>query len=219
MFVRPSRAWPALRASLIGLVLLSQAIDAFPLPIFQASQLKQPVGRQELKRWQGLLSSMGISMSTEALSESVLSVSDRARALEATVQAPLNPLRPLLGIDQSWSMFAFVDPDPGGLVIDLQTADGSWEAVYPSPSRGARLARQLRYRRLRAVYDAAGDRARPGKLYTRFASWAAGALFAAEPDAMRVRLRMRYQPVRLPWEDAASVRFTNEILVSRGAPP
>lgn len=210
------RSWRAsLRVILITMVLFSQAVDALPLPIFSERQLAHAVGQQELQRWQRWLAQMGVERSTAQLASAALTLSDRARTVESTLQAPLDPLRPVLGIDQNWTMFAFVDPRPGGLLVDMQTTDGTWVSIYPETTAGHALARQLRYRRLRAVYDAAGDRRRPGALYDRFAQWTARRVFALEEEATVVRLRMRHQMITLPWQSPKPASLSNERRISR----
>lgn len=198
---RPS--WAAVRALLIAAVLLSQGLEALPMPTLRESHLKRGVGKQELARWHGLLQRAGVSITQDELADIGLSIGDSASTLKRRLREPVDPLRRILGFDQQWVMFAIVTPFPGRLVVDRRPEHTkAWLPVFRAPHDGeGALARQLRYRRMRAVYDVSGDRPHPGKLYERFSRWAAREVFDAYPDTDQVRVRFLRMTVRLPWEE------------------
>ncbi|MFT4979658.1 MAG: hypothetical protein ACI8S6_005570 [Myxococcota bacterium] len=212
---RPS--WAAVRALLITAVLLSQTLEAMPMPTLRESHLRRGVGQQELARWHGLLQRAGLDVTEDELADFGLSLGERASTLKRRLREPADPLRQLLGFEQDWGMFAIVTPFPGRLLIERREADGAWQPVFRAPGEGeGALARKLRYRRMRAVYDSAGDRPHPGKLYDRFSAWAAAEVFDAHPDTEAVRVQLLRMTVRLPWEvPSPEEPPENERLVTR----
>ena len=185
------RPWPAVRALLIAVVLAWQWMDALPLPELSKSDLRYSIAQDELRRWSGLLTDMGVEMTPAHLAEIGLRMGKRATAFRRATMSPFRPLTRLTGIGQSWGLFAYPDPHAGRLVILTRTGSEEWQPRYQAPDPGTdRLSRRMRYRRVRGIYDDNGDRPRPGKLYDRFVDWVAWQIFEEDPtiDAVMVRL-------------------------------
>ena len=85
------------------------------------------------------------------------------------------------------------------MVIEATRGGNAWFPLYRDPhSDGSRLARTVRYRRVRGVWDDSGDRPKPGKIYSRFVTWLAARVFADHPDIQAVRVRLDQVTVRVP---------------------
>jgi hypothetical protein len=65
------------------------------------------------------------------------------------------------------------------------------------------LAGPLAGRRLRGVWDEAGDRARPWPSWPRLAGWIADRAFAADPALVEVEVRVDHERLHLPGGPAA----------------
>ena len=203
------RAWPAVRAALISGLILVECADAMPLPELRPGHLKNPIAQDEIRRWTQVLQALGVETDEAAVTAQGLAVGERAQAFRLWFVAPFKPLRELTGTGQSWGLFAYPDPHAGRLVVEYRTAAGveageaGWQLRFRAPAgagRWDRLSQKLRYRRVRGVYDDAGDLPRPRPLYERFVDWTAREVFLVEPDAVEVRVRIDLVEVRLPGE-------------------
>ena len=214
----PSRAWAVTRAALITVVIGVEWLDALPLPTLQKSHLRHPVAQAELERWTSVLNGAGIPISKEALTEHGLTVGAASVAFRRASMAPFRPIKSRTMTGQSWGLFAYPDPFAGQLIVEVDDGscddvgellpgegsagcDGEWRPLWAAPGQDrSLLSRQLRYRRVRGVYDDAGDLVTPRRIYSRFADWVARAVFAAEPAVDKVRLRIDLIEIRLPGE-------------------
>lgn len=191
--------WAYLRAGLIALVLLAQWADAMPLPELKKRDLDNPIAQDELKRWQGVLASVGVELTTEELAEGGLEVGAAMRKGRRAVLAPWAPFRRITGTGQGWGLFAYPDPYAGRLVVAERVQDAGWETFYTAPqTEGGLLTQQLRYRRIRGIWDDAGDRVRPREVYDRFATWIARRRFEERADIELVEVRLDLHRVRRP---------------------
>ncbi len=178
-----------LRAAAIGLVLLAQALDATPLPELRESHLRNPVAWDEIERWSGLLTDAGLPTSPEELLQFGLGLGEGSRAFRKHLLRPWWPFRRLTGTGQSWGLFAYPDPYAGRLTVNGRAAGGEWFELYRAPTgRGDRLEAQLEYRRVRGVYDDAGDRPKPRKVQSRLNAWIAAEVFAHDPELDEVEI-------------------------------
>lgn len=103
---------------------------------------------------------------------------------------PWYPFRRETGTGQSWGLFAFPEPHAGRLVVSGRAEGGAWEELFAAPEGDGLLADQLRFRRVRGVYDDAGDRPKTGVMWARFSRWVAGTVFAERPDLDEVEVRV-----------------------------
>ncbi len=194
-------AWPLLRGLLILFVIVVHGLDALPLPELREQHLRTKVAQEELRRWTSLLQGVGLDVSQEEIAAFSLSVGGGAIRFRKAVMGPFRPVKRWTGTGQSWGLFAFPDPYPGRLVLSGRPADGEWVEVYRAPAEGdGWLLDQLLYRRVRGVWDDAGDRSKPGTVFNRFADWAAGRLFEDHPEWSEVSIRVDRLHVLLPDE-------------------
>jgi len=196
--------WPNIRAAIITLVLLCCMAEAMPLPTLKKRHMNRTVAQDEAQRWVDILASVGVETDRKTLVAEVLRVSRKTgKARNQAIKAWRKFERPL-GMGQRWALFTFTDPYPGRMVIEGMGADGAWGELYRAPARGEPdLVDLLNYRRMRGLWDDAGDRPYPGKLFGRWVTWLGGRIFSMYPDvdAMRIRFdRVEVSPPtkRLP---------------------
>ncbi len=195
----PARAWPAIRAGLITVVLAAQVLDAVPLPELRPRHLQEPVARAEIARWTKLFNELGASVTEEEVTAHALAVGGVAGRFRAAFLKPWAPLRRWTGTGQSWGLFAYPYPDAGRLVVEGLSAERERVVLYQAPGEGEPwLVRRLEYRRVRGVYDDAGDRARPRAVYRSLARWVAREVFARHPELDTVEVRLDLVWATLP---------------------
>lgn len=182
--------WPVVRATLITVVLFLQLLDAIPLPELRPQHLKHPIAKAEVKRWSGLLSRAGVSVSEEELTAVGLSVGQASGHFRSAVLAPWRPFRTFTGTGQAWGLFAFPETAAGRLVIEKLAGEERTVLFRAPDAMDPRLNDLLHYRRVRGIYDDAGDRPKPRVLYERFAAWLADEVMRAHPDATAVEIRL-----------------------------
>lgn len=199
------RTWPAIRAALISIVLLGQWIDALPLPELRKKDLQYPVAQDEIQRWTGVLNSLGMTLSEEEAVEGALKVGRIAIKFRQVTMAPIRPLKRVTGTGQSWGLFAYPDPYAGRLVVDVRADKEEWVTRFSAPGTlgGDRLSQQLRYRRVRGIYDDLGDRPKPSSMYNRFADWVAWQIFTENPEITAVQVRLDLMRIIPPGEGVA----------------
>jgi hypothetical protein len=182
--------WPKVRGTLIALILLCCVVEAVPIPALRERHLNRSLAREEADRWVGVLEGLGVHMSSDELLGQVLTVSKEARAARAVVLGPWRAFSRQFKLAQAWGLFAFTDPHPGRLVLEGRAKGGEWTLLFKAPSTGdERLGRVLFNRRMRGVWDDAGDRPKPGRLYDRWVTWVAKDVFEHRPDVDVVRVR------------------------------
>jgi len=178
------------RAGLISIVLFAQLADALPLPTLSKRDLRHPVAQQEVKRWTRRLNDWGVEITRAEVIERGLAMGNGANGFRKAVLRPWYPLRRVTGTGQSWGLFAFPEPHAGRLVVRGRAVDGDWETLFSAPDGDGRLGERLRFRRVRGIYDDAGDRPKPGTLWRRFSRWVATEVFAERPDLDEVEVRI-----------------------------
>ena len=165
--------WPHVRAALLGLVVVFHGTLAAPLPHkVHPHELRDPVAREEVRRWTQRLATLGYVTDPTTLGERVVQVTG---IISEAHRAPTRPLRPLLrwtGMGQGWALFANPDTHPSRLRIEGLGADGNRRVLFQNgDAEHAWLGAHLVHRRLRPIYDAASVRRRPNGAYKRLASW------------------------------------------------
>ena len=199
------RIWPVIRAVLISIVLLGQWIDALPLPELRKKDLQYPVAQDEIQRWTGVLNSLGMELTEEEVVAGALEVGRIAIKFRQITMAPIRPLKRVTGTGQSWGLFAYPDPYAGRLVVEVRQGKGEWVRRFSAPGvlAGERLSQQLRYRRVRGIYDDLGDRPKPSTMYNRFADWVAWQVFTDSPEITAVQIRLDLMYIVPPGEGEA----------------
>jgi len=197
-------SWPALRAVLITLVLFFTGVEALPLPMLSKRHMNRAMAKEEVDRWVEILGAAGIDTTRAELVQSTIATSRRSVAFRRRLTAPFREVEKIFGGGQAWGLFTFADPYPGRLVIEATRGGNAWFPLYRDPiSDGSRLARTVRHRRIRGVWDDAGDRPHPGKIYNRFVTWLARRIFTDHPDIEEIRVRLDEVTVRTPSQPKA----------------
>ena len=182
--------WPRVRGTLIALILLCCVVEAVPIPALRERHLNRSLAREEADRWVGIFEGFGVHTTSDEILGQVLTVSKEARAARATVLGPWRAFSRQLKLAQAWGLFAYTDSHPGRLVLEGRAKGGDWTLLFKAPSTGdERLGRVLFNRRMRGVWDDAGDRPKPGRLYDRWVTWVAKDVFEHLPDVDVVRVR------------------------------
>lgn len=199
-----SPRWPAIRAALLTLVLFFASVEALPLPMLSKRHMRRDMAKEEVGRWVEILDGLGIQISAKQLVEHTVSLSQQAVSVRRQIIRPYRSLERPFGAGQAWGLFTFADPYPGRLVIEATRGGNAWFPLYRAPvDDGSVLARTVQHRRVRGVWDDAGDRPKPGKIYGRFVTWVSQRIFAAHPDVIEVRVRLDQVTVRTPSQPKA----------------
>jgi hypothetical protein len=179
----PSRV-ATLRAAVLTAVLAVHCVAAAPLPqVVTPRELEGPVAREEVARWASRLTALGYTIDAEQLGERVVSVSGAIGRAHRALLAPYRPVFRYTGTGQGWALFANPDIWPSRLEVRVRRSErGAWELLYrrldpAHPFQDPVIA----YRRVRGVYEAAGDGRRPRAPYRVFAAWYAERILREDP--------------------------------------
>jgi hypothetical protein len=190
-----------LRAALLFLALLGNAIYALPLPsAVSRTEVEKEGFQSDIDLWEGWLGAAGIPVTHDDLEAFVVSATARLGSLHKTLKKPFAPLFRLVGANQAWALFASATTKPDRLVVEIERAPGSgWVPIERrlDPCCTWRDA-QLRYRRIRGVWDGQQDAMRPG--YKGLTKWIAREALLDHPDALRVRVWLEQTESVYPWE-------------------
>jgi len=182
--------WPNVRAALITLVLFFCVAEAMPLPTLKKRHMNRTVAQDEADRWVDILGGVGVDMDRQTLVKKVLQVSRKTGKFHNQLIRPWKKFERPLGMGQRWALFTFTDPNPGRMVIEGRGSGGDWFELYRAPMGGEpELAKLLHYRKVRGIWDDAGDRPYPGKLFDRWVTWVGGRIFEMYPNVDVIRLR------------------------------
>jgi len=200
--------WPSIRAVLITLVLFFCVVEAAPLPTLKKRHLNRQIAQDETDRWVSILGAFGVEVPREVLIQKVLKASRKSGKLQKRLIRPWRKFERPLGLSQRWGLFTFTDSYPGRLVIEARRGDDGWSELYRAPhDDGSVLVDLLHYRRVRGIWDDAGDRPYPGKLYNRWVTWLGGRIFELYPQVDAIRLRFDRVDIQPP---TARNRHTTE---------
>ena len=205
-----------IRAALIGVVLISQAILAIPaIQPVTAETLRSPGGRAEMRMWHSFLSKAGLSWTEDEFVEHLDTVTTGAHAMRSAVVKPLHPLGHWLGVHQSWGLFAAPGTYPTRLEVEVHEPGGGWRHVYRRlDSEYDEMAAHFAYRRVRGLHDA--GQKKPSRPFQAFSNWVAAEMFAAHPDANRVSVKLVRLHITLPGEPKDPKEVTRvQVVVER----
>ncbi len=180
--------WHDVRAGILLLVVGVNGVVALPLARkANRADLDRPGARDEIARWSGLLSTVGIDASHEQLANLSYQWANLGVTVRGALTSPFKPLYHVTGTGQNWALFTYPDRWPARLVIEAKRGE-EWVRLYASldPDHTFREEAMV-YRRTRGVYD--GQSEKPGKTWDRFCSWAAAEVFAAYPEVNEVRVK------------------------------
>jgi hypothetical protein len=198
-----------LRALLVALVLVVQAIMALPTPDPITDRLaKDPAARQQIADWTRAIHAAGIDWSEDEVLARARAVTGALRSTQRALLVPFRPAIRILGLDPEWALFAFPQTHPYQVeVAGRSSAGGPWTVLY-LPHRAGFLADQLEYRRVRGVL--LPRRGRPPS-WDGVVDWIAEETFRRRPEIVEVRVRAIRTRTALPGEELTerpSYRFT-----------
>jgi hypothetical protein len=186
-----------LRAALILVALLANAVYALPVAKMKAEDLEDPTFRAGdiglWYRWVGA----PLGVEEERFGGWIRGYLWAQRNLVLGLRWPVKPLFGALHISQQWGLFAVVTEAPDRLVIEVRR-DGEWETLYRRLDGELDWHDpQLKYRRVRGVWD--GVKEEPKGTYKRLTKWLARVIFEEQPDVDRVRVLLEKEHKQLPW--------------------
>ncbi len=188
-----------LRAALIVVVLFFWVMEALPLPMLSRRHMKRDMAKEEVQHWVEILGDLGIETTSAEVVNRTIALSKRSLDVRREIIRPFRKVERVFGMGQAWGLFTYADPYPGRLVIEGSNGGNAWFPLYRDPvTDGSRLARTVRHRRVRGLWDDSGDRPSPGKLYNRFVTWLAKRTFEDHPDLEEFRVRLDLVTVRTP---------------------
>ena len=193
--------WRDLRAALITVVLLCNALLALPSPgNVTEEKLANEVARDEIRLWQRVLAQVGIERSEDQIAQLATTWGPRVHEVRQALVAPLKPFTHHLKLNQRWALFTYPDTWPHYLVVEAKGGPGPWELVHRTHDREHDfLDEKLRYRRLRGYWSALPRK--HSSRWKRFSRWLADQVFDAHPDYQIVRVRFERVQTTPPYSD------------------
>ncbi len=186
-----------IRGLMLAAVCTVMLLFALPTPPqLDAHRLSLPQSQAEIARWSPVLRSVGLS--PDDVIEQIGPGIEVWSGAVTTLRRPFKPVLQLMGIGQSWALFAQGDEFPTRLSIAV-VRNGSEEVVYQRlDSFLDWKADLLGYRRVRGVYDQVARSPSPAQ--RALASALAMEAWIAWPDAGAMVFRLRQNHVTLPGE-------------------
>jgi hypothetical protein len=162
--------------------------------------VKKEGHQEDIDRWERWLTGAGIAVTHEQLEQFVIDSTKMLGGLHKALKKPWKPLFDLVGANQAWALFASASTRPDRLVVEIERERGTgWIPIERrlDPCCTWRDD-QLRYRRIRGVWDGQQDNMRAG--YKGLTKWIARQAFLEHPDALRMRVYLEQTESTYPWE-------------------
>lgn len=188
-----------LRAAIIAVVLLANAIQAIPYARMDEENLDDPTYRQgDIESWYERLDPL-IPVGREQFAQLVRRGFWAAHETVRMLRWPTDWFFRNVHVGQQWGLFAIVTETPDSLVIEVRR-DKEWETLYRRLDGDHDWHdAQLKYRRIRGVWD--GVKEEPKGTYKRLTVWLARVIFREQADVDRVRVVLERSVETLPWEE------------------
>lgn len=188
------RWWPHVRATLIALAIALGLVDGCPGPRNGAEQ----------------------RIAEQRLGPGLAGVVSRLERTRARVLRPLRPATDLFGLRQRWKLFAGAARKRYRMAIEVRDAgETTWRLVYrPHDDDHDYRAAQIGYRRLRGAWNPHSTYGARGG-YAIFVRWIADRIFAEEPRADGVRVRMERIEIGAHGDYTATGEQAYELKVTR----
>lgn len=192
-------SWPAIRATLLTVVVVANLLHGIPPGKIEEADLDDDDWRK------GQFSLSYMIFENLGLYDDFTEYRRDARAFlwayKQKVRALQKPGRVYFGrvkSSQRWGLFAVVTERPDALLVEIKV-DGEWRTLYRrlDPEHDW-LDDQLKYRRIRGIWDGVKDEPKPA--HSRFRSWLARRVFAEFPRAKEVRISLERGRLSAPWE-------------------
>lgn len=205
---------------LLAIVLAIQLASAIPVRPFDAEGLQRAEGVRLIGWIAAALGPFGLRPAPAAIEGSLIASSARIVAVRNRVLSPFDAWFHHTQTRQQWGLFLNPKTECYRLHIDgRRRPRGGWRALYRAPDVDrAGLADALRYRRIRAIYNAHPTHG-PRAGYGGFASWVAGRVFAQDGRIAQVRTRLERVRIGPPGSVPRSLGFEHvEVRTRPGAP-
>ena len=188
-----------LRAAIIALVLLANAIQAIPYAKMDEENLDDPEYRQgDISQWYGWLDGV-LPIGEDRFARIVRRAFWASHETTRMLRLPTDWFFRQAHIGQQWGLFAIVSQTPDSLVIEVRR-NKEWEVLYRRlDGDNDWHDAALKYRRIRGVWD--GVKQEPKGTYKRMTVWIARVVFAEQPDVDRVRVVLERSVEGYPWEE------------------
>lgn len=198
--------WRDVRAALLLCILVGMGIDASPLARSASKKdFDTAIAMDEFGRIARLFGSVGLSVTAGQIADTGFVLAKTGTTARRWLLTPLKPVEAFTGTGQNWGLFSYPDRFPKRLVIESRAGKGEWARLYAALDADHDfLGPQLRYRRMRGVYDSYSEK--PGKAFYRFCEWVAREVFAADSAATAVRISYVKVHTFEPDEDAVALR-------------
>jgi hypothetical protein len=208
--------WAYVRAALLFVVVLVHGIRVAPLPqVVKPEELKDPVAKEEVRRWTERLAALGYTIGPEELGERVVSVTGVIGRAHRSLTKPFEPFFRWTGTNQGWALFANPDTHPSRLRVD-GVRDGVREVLFlADDDEHAWLEPVLTQRRIRPLHDAKGARRKPTGSYRRFANWVWVQAKADYPDLDGIELVLIETHSALPGQRHSPDRVRHTVKVPK----
>lgn len=200
------------RGALIAIALVAHSIYAVPFTgQLTRTDLREPARKRAVESWTEALNAVGVSTTVDDLTNQVADTTKFVHETHQTLKGPFKPIFQLTNIHQSWALFASATTRPETIVVDIRRAGSDqWETVArrlddAHPWR----APQLRYRRIRGIWDGLKKNPRPG--YRNLVRWLGRRAFEDFEDAEFVRVYMNRGYSTYPWRPEKPQRETRHL--------
>jgi hypothetical protein len=214
--------WAKLRALVITLALLIQLGSAIPSRALQASAMAKAEGQRVVSAVQRALAIVGVAAEPAAISHGLIDATERAVKLRNRLLSPFEPWFHHTQTHQQWRLF--INPKRECFRIHVEAREKrrgrerrEWALLYrASDVDRLGLSNQLRYRRLRGIYNPNARRGVKAS-YGGFANWLAAEVLARQPEAGAVRVRMERLLIGPPGANLRSLGFEHVVTLKREA--
>jgi hypothetical protein len=182
---------------LITVILGINFIQASPAPgKVSKSALKDPIAMQELETWVDIFGLVGLEKTPKEIAELTVSLADNWKAGKRFINRPMRPFWKITATQQGWGLFTYPDTHPYRMEISIRDTGKSYRPIFVSQDPDLDFGRSvLTFRRVRGLYNP-GRRA--PKTYANLTRWFARKVFAAYPEATRVKFRFYRTHTTLP---------------------
>lgn len=216
---RSGRRLARARAGVITIALALHAVAACPVERMDPETQRDPRTLTAASEASALFAALGVRTTAAALVAGTTLVVNAWCDLQTKLLIPVGPLFDRFQIHQRWSLFTTAPRRRWRMDVEVQHgADAPFTLFYrPHDTSHRGLADVLEYRRVRGVWNPGTEGVRP--THRHFVRWLARTIFARDPSATAVRVRMfvLVLPTAGDTEPAiAEQPHTDELVVRRG---
>lgn len=214
---RLAMTWPAVRATLLAIVIGYNGLLAIPTPNPQTVQsLRRPNAQAELDALLPWARRLGVAEDAAGLTAWAAEWSQRVDGWHRALARPWGPIYALARTGQRWKLFSTPSPYAHRFMVLARRADGEWVRLFARHDPDHQwLGEVLNYRRIRTIYEAASRDPQP--MFKRLARWIADRAFAFDPSIEAVRVGQTRWRVGSP-RDRSEPAWIGGLVFYRGAP-